>query len=51
MGDLADDSEFLTEVAASLRRLAAGFAIGAAVGIAIGLVMGASLALRRRSIR
>ena len=43
--------EFLTEVAASLRRLAAGFTLGAATGVAIGLVMGASLGARRRSIR
>jgi ABC-type nitrate/sulfonate/bicarbonate transport system permease component len=40
-------SEFLTEVAESLKRLAFGFAIGAAIGIAVGLVMGASLAARR----
>lgn len=38
---------FLTEVAASLKRLAAGFVIGGAIGIAIGLVMGSSLAARR----
>ena len=39
--------DFLADVAASLRRLAVGFAIGAAVGIAIGLLMGSSLATRR----
>ncbi len=38
---------FLTEVAGSLKRLAAGFVIGAAIGIAIGLVTGTSLAARR----
>jgi ABC-type nitrate/sulfonate/bicarbonate transport system permease component len=38
---------FLSEVGASLGRLAAGFAIGSAVGIAIGLLMGASLRARR----
>jgi ABC-type nitrate/sulfonate/bicarbonate transport system permease component len=39
--------DFLADVAASLRRLAVGFAIGAGVGIAIGLLMGSSLATRR----
>ncbi len=39
--------DFLTEVAGSLKRLAAGFAIGAAVGIAIGLATGTSRPLRR----
>jgi ABC-type nitrate/sulfonate/bicarbonate transport system permease component len=40
-------SEFLTTVAPSLRRLAAGYAIGAALGIALGLVIGASRPVRR----
>ncbi|MDQ3670926.1 MAG: ABC transporter permease [Actinomycetota bacterium] len=39
--------DFLTEVAGSLKRLAAGFAIGGAIGIAIGLVTGTSRAVRR----
>ena len=39
--------EFLSEVAASLKRLAAGFAIGSGIGIGIGLVMGSSLRVRR----
>ena len=39
--------DFLTEVAGSLKCLAAGFAIGAAIGIAIGLVTGASMTIRR----
>jgi ABC-type nitrate/sulfonate/bicarbonate transport system permease component len=33
---------FLEDVAASMRRLAIGFAIGAGIGIAVGLVMGSS---------
>jgi ABC-type nitrate/sulfonate/bicarbonate transport system permease component len=40
-------ADFLTEVAASLRRLAAGLVIGAAIGITIGLLMGASRSSRR----
>jgi ABC-type nitrate/sulfonate/bicarbonate transport system permease component len=40
-------SEFLLTVSASLRRLAAGYAIGAGVGITVGVVMGASLRVRR----
>jgi ABC-type nitrate/sulfonate/bicarbonate transport system permease component len=40
-------ADFLTEVAASLRRLAAGFAIGAGIGVLVGLLMGSSLAARR----
>jgi ABC-type nitrate/sulfonate/bicarbonate transport system permease component len=40
-------ADFLTEVAASLKRLAAGFVIGAGIGIAVGLLMGSSLATRR----
>jgi len=40
-------SEFLTMVAASLRRLAAGYVIGAGIGIAVGLVMGSSGSARR----
>ena len=39
--------EFLTEVAESLRRLAAGLALGAAFGISVGLVIGASHGARR----
>lgn len=39
--------EFLTEVAASLKRLAAGFLIGSGIGIGIGLLMGSSLVARR----
>lgn len=39
--------EFLSEVAASLKRLAAGFAIGSGIGIGVGLLMGSSLAARR----
>jgi ABC-type nitrate/sulfonate/bicarbonate transport system permease component len=39
--------EFLGHVAASLRRLAAGYAIGAGVGVAAGLVLGASQRARR----
>jgi ABC-type nitrate/sulfonate/bicarbonate transport system permease component len=35
-------SEFLASVAASLQRLAAGFAIGALVGVGTGLLMGSS---------
>lgn len=34
-------SEFLLNVAGSLKRLAAGYAIGAGVGVAVGLVLGA----------
>jgi ABC-type nitrate/sulfonate/bicarbonate transport system permease component len=40
-------ADFVTEVAASLRRLAAGFAIGAGLGILVGLLMGSSRAARR----
>lgn len=40
-------TDFLTGVGASLRRLAAGFAIGAGVGIGLGLVMGSSTRARR----
>ena len=40
-------SDFLATVAASLRRLAAGFAIGAGLGIAVGVVLGASRGARR----
>jgi ABC-type nitrate/sulfonate/bicarbonate transport system permease component len=40
-------AEFLTEVAASLKRLAAGFVIGAAIGIAVGLLMGTSRTTRK----
>jgi ABC-type nitrate/sulfonate/bicarbonate transport system permease component len=40
-------SEFLLTVAASLERLAVGFAVGAAAGIAVGLLVGASRGSRR----
>jgi ABC-type nitrate/sulfonate/bicarbonate transport system permease component len=40
-------ADFLSEVAASLKRLAAGFAIGAGIGIVVGLVMGSSQSIRR----
>ena len=40
-------SEFLGEAGASLRRLAAGFAIGIALGIALGLLIGSSQRARR----
>ena len=40
-------SEFLSDAAASLKRLAVGFAIAAAIGIAIGLLIGASRRARR----
>jgi sulfonate transport system permease protein len=39
--------EFLSDVAASLRRLAAGYAIGASVGVAVGVSMGSSRRLRQ----
>ncbi len=40
-------TEFLGQVAASLKRLAAGFVIGAGVGVGLGLLMGSSRAVRR----
>ena len=40
-------TEFLGQVAASLKRLAAGFVIGAGVGVGVGLLMGSSRATRR----
>ena len=40
-------TEFLGQVAASLKRLAAGFAIGAGLGVGVGLLMGSSRAARR----
>lgn len=40
-------SEFLSDVAASLKRLAAGFAIGAGVGIGVGVMVGAWPGARR----
>jgi ABC-type nitrate/sulfonate/bicarbonate transport system permease component len=40
-------SEFLSDVAASLRRLAAGFALGASIGVCIGVLMGSSRTARR----
>ena len=39
--------DFLSEVAASLKRLAAGLVIGSGIGIGIGLLMGSSLRVRR----
>jgi ABC-type nitrate/sulfonate/bicarbonate transport system permease component len=40
------DSDFLSAVAASLRRLAAGYALGALVGISIGIAMGSTPRVR-----
>jgi ABC-type nitrate/sulfonate/bicarbonate transport system permease component len=40
-------AEFLSNVEASLRRLAAGYAIGASVGVAVGVSMGSSRRVRR----
>ena len=40
-------ADFLTVVAASLKRLAAGYALGAGIGIAVGLLMGSSRGARR----
>jgi len=40
-------TDFLTSVAASLERLAAGYALGAGIGIAAGLLMGSLRAARR----
>lgn len=45
--DVWPSADFLNAVGASLKRLAAGFAIGAAAAIALGLVMGASPSIRR----
>jgi ABC-type nitrate/sulfonate/bicarbonate transport system permease component len=39
--------EFLSDVAASLRRLVAGYAIGASVGVAVGVSMGSSRQVRQ----
>jgi ABC-type nitrate/sulfonate/bicarbonate transport system permease component len=39
--------EFLSNVGASLRRLAAGYAIGASVGVAVGVSMGSSRRMRQ----
>ncbi len=39
--------EFLNDVEASLRRLAAGYAIGASVGVAVGVSMGSSRRVRQ----
>jgi ABC-type nitrate/sulfonate/bicarbonate transport system permease component len=39
--------EFLSDVEASLRRLAAGYAIGASVGVAVGVPMGSSRRVRQ----
>lgn len=46
-GEAWPTSDFLSEVAGSLKRLAMGFVIGAAVGIAVGLIMGSSRRARR----
>jgi sulfonate transport system permease protein len=40
-------TDFVTTVGASLKRLAAGFAVGAGIGVAFGLVMGSSRGTRR----
>ena len=40
-------TDFLATVGASLKRLAAGYAIGAGIGITVGLLMGGSRATRR----
>jgi ABC-type nitrate/sulfonate/bicarbonate transport system permease component len=40
-------ADFLTTVAASLKRLTAGYVIGAGIGIALGLAMGSSRGTRR----
>jgi ABC-type nitrate/sulfonate/bicarbonate transport system permease component len=40
-------ADFLSEVAASLQRLAVGFTIGAGIGILLGMLMGSSRAVRR----
>jgi ABC-type nitrate/sulfonate/bicarbonate transport system permease component len=40
-------ADFLSEVAASLERLAAGFAIGSGIGVLVGLLMGSSPVVRR----
>jgi ABC-type nitrate/sulfonate/bicarbonate transport system permease component len=39
--------DFLGDVAASMRRLAAGYAIGASVGVAVGVSMGSSRRIRQ----
>ena len=40
-------TEFRGDVAESLKRLAAGFALGAGLGVVVGLLMGSSLTIRR----
>jgi ABC-type nitrate/sulfonate/bicarbonate transport system permease component len=40
-------TDFLSEVVASLKRLAAGYVLGAGIGIAVGLLMGSSRGARR----
>ena len=42
---------FLSDVAASLRRLAVGYVLGATLAVAAGVVLGASARARRRSSR
>jgi ABC-type nitrate/sulfonate/bicarbonate transport system permease component len=44
--DLWPSHEFLSALGASLRRLAAGYALGALAGISVGLAMGASFRVR-----
>jgi ABC-type nitrate/sulfonate/bicarbonate transport system permease component len=44
--DVWPTPEFLSDVEASLSRLAAGYAIGASVGVAVGVSMGSSRRLR-----
>jgi ABC-type nitrate/sulfonate/bicarbonate transport system permease component len=45
--DVWRDPDFLSEVAGSLERLAAGFLLGAGIGVAVGLLLGSSLEARR----
>jgi ABC-type nitrate/sulfonate/bicarbonate transport system permease component len=40
-------SDFLTNVAATLKRLAAGYGVGAGIGVALGLLLGSSRSARR----
>jgi len=46
-GQVWPTTDFLITVAASLKRLAAGFVIGAGIGVAVGLMMGSSRRTRR----
>jgi ABC-type nitrate/sulfonate/bicarbonate transport system permease component len=45
--DVWPTSDFLSGVAASLKRLAVGYVIGAAIGVGLGLLMGSSRQTRR----